>query len=173
MPQKEIYGAQPPIELLRQWMDYNGWYDIDTPEREFRSLIAVRFAAAMGPPGNGRNSVSNRYIRHFNTVYVEPFADESLKYIFSTVMDWLFISKPTPAFPLPVQGMKDQIVGNTIVIYKEAMLKFRPTPAKSHYCFNLRDVSKIFQGIAKSSGKAIVKEGDLIKLWAHECLRVF
>jgi dynein heavy chain len=99
-------------------MDYNGWYDIDTPEREFRQLIAVRFAAAMGPPGNGRNSVSNRYVRHFNTVYVEPFADESLKYIFSTVMDWLFLSKPTPAFPQPVQGMKDQIVSNSITIYK-------------------------------------------------------
>jgi len=60
-------------------------------------------------------------------------------------------------------------VQNTISIYQDTMKKFRPTPAKSHYTYNLRDVSKVFQGIAKSSGKAIVKEDDMLKLWCHEC----
>jgi dynein heavy chain len=150
-------------------MDYEGWYDIYDPERPFRKLTACRFIGAMGPPTGGRNSISSRYIRHFNVLYIEPYDDSSLNNIFSTVMDWLFVAKSNPAWPSPVQQLKESVVLNTIEIYKETMKKFRPTPAKSHYTYNLRDVSKVFQGIAKSSGKAIIKEGDMLKLWAHEC----
>jgi len=44
---------------------------------------------------------------------------------------------------------------------------------KSHYVYNLRDVSKVFQGIAKAKDKSFQDTNDFIKLWAHECLRVF
>merc|ERR1719261_1676651 len=41
MPKKETYGAQPPIELLRQWMDWGGWFDRKT--RRFRYTVDVNF----------------------------------------------------------------------------------------------------------------------------------
>ena len=27
MPAKDTFGSQPPLELIRQWIDYGFWYD--------------------------------------------------------------------------------------------------------------------------------------------------
>jgi dynein heavy chain, axonemal len=38
----------------------------------------------------------------------------------------------------------DAIVKSSVDIYERVSSELLPTPAKSHYTFNLRDVSKIF-----------------------------
>ena len=48
-----------------------------------------------------------------------------------------------------------------------------PTPTKSHYTFNLRDMSKVFQGVLQSSPKTVTNSNECLRLWSHECLRVF
>jgi dynein heavy chain len=48
-----------------------------------------------------------------------------------------------------------------------------PIPSKFHYTFNLRDVSKVFQGILMVKS-GIVRDADTVtKLWVHEVSRVF
>lgn len=48
-----------------------------------------------------------------------------------------------------------------------------PTPAKSHYTFNLRDLSKQFQGILMATPSTCNNKDSLARLWLHEACRVF
>lgn len=54
MPKKDTFGSQPPLELIRQWMDYGGWFDRQKSE-QFKKIEDIQFIASMGPPGGGRN----------------------------------------------------------------------------------------------------------------------
>ena len=83
MPKREEYGAQPPIELLRQWMDHQGWYDRKI--RRFKYTVDVGFVGAMGPPGGGRNDITARIIRHFNIISYTDIEDSTISKIFTTI----------------------------------------------------------------------------------------
>eukprot|EP00975_Prorocentrum_lima_P001953 426387-Prorocentrum_lima.AAC.1 len=86
MPEVEEYGAQPPIELLRQLVDCKGWYDLK--EMSWRSIIDTTVVAAMGPPGGGRNHITPRMLRHFNLLCFDAFDNDTLTRIFGTIVEW-------------------------------------------------------------------------------------
>jgi len=50
-------------------------------------------------------------------------------------------------FTLEVVPIIDNLIQSTIDLYKSAITNLAPTPAKSHYLFNLRDISKVMNGI--------------------------
>ena len=58
-------------------------------------------------------------------------------------------------------------------VYETVKAELLPTPSKSHYTFNLRDLSKVFQGICSASPKFTTEVVHVVRLWYHENMRVF
>ena len=67
----------------------------------------------------------------------------------------------------------ESIVNATISIFNSIASSLLPTPAKSHYTFNLRDLSKVFQGTLLANSEKVKDKESFIRLWSHECMRVF
>ncbi|CAD7963334.1 unnamed protein product [Amoebophrya sp. A120] len=166
MPQKEFYGAQPPIELLRQWFDHEGWYN--RKELAYFQIIDMLVAGSMGTPGGGRTFITERLKRHFNVLGYSDFTGAAITTMFTTIANKFF-----DPFPEDVKALVPKLVEAQKEVFNKVLLDLLPTPARAHYLFNLRDIWKVFMGVCALLPKKVEGPIVLLRCWCHEVSRVF
>lgn len=169
MPIKELYDAQPPIELLRQFFDYGFWFDLKRAEEI--SISETMIVCAMGLPGGSRQEIYQRFLRHFNLFYVCEFSRDTLFRIFTNLA---FVGLKQKGFTASVLPLVNNLVNATTRVFKSVSHHLRPTPLKPHYLFNIRDFMRVITGCALLRKESV--NGIRImfsRLWVHEVLRVF
>jgi dynein heavy chain len=67
----------------------------------------------------------------------------------------------------------EPIIKASVDIYTKTIKDFLPTPTKCHYTFNLRDLSKVIQGMLMINLENMENKDYLVYLWVHETFRVF
>ena len=165
MPQKDEFGSQPPLELLRQWIDYGGWYERE--KQTWRNILDMQIVAAMGPPGGGRSVISQRLQSRFHLLNLTFPANKQLLRIFQ-----LILQPKLSEFDEEIKTLPQGLAQGVINVYLKVVEDFLPTPAKCHYLFNMRDIAKVVQGLLMADKHFYDSKQMFLRLWTHECQRV-
>ncbi|XP_053061953.1 dynein axonemal heavy chain 10 isoform X4 [Acinonyx jubatus] len=167
MPKVDEYGTQQPIALLKLLLEKGYLYDRGK-ELNCKSIRDLGFISAMGKAGGGRNEVDPRFISLFNVFNVPFPSEESLHLIYSSIL-----KGHTSVFHESIMAVSDKLTFCMLALYKTIVQDLPPTPSKFHYIFNLRDLSRIFNGLLLTDPGRFQTVTQMVRVWRNECLRIF
>lgn len=170
MPEINEWGDQVGLEIVRQLLETKGFYSLEKPG-EFIQIEDLQYIAAMSHPGGGKNDIPSRLKRQFSIFNVTLPSEPSIDMIFGNIIRGRY--NAGRGFSEDIIDAANRITSATISFWRKVGEKMLPTPSKFHYIFNLRDLSRIFQGIMLCPGDVVQSSEILLKLWKHECTRVF
>lgn len=167
MPQKDEYNTQQPIALLRFLIDRKLMYERggQLELKEFKDLC---FVGCLLPPGGGHNALNPRFLSLFNIVEVGFPSEKNITKIYNSL-----ILNHLKTFPLELREVGKKITSATLSVYRRVIDQLPRTPLKFHYVFNLRDLSRVFQGMLRCNSQRFTTKADLVFLWKDEIQRVF
>ncbi|PHJ22028.1 dynein heavy chain family protein, partial [Cystoisospora suis] len=171
MPFVDKYETQPPLELLRQLIDYGSMFDRERLD-ERKSIVDVQYLASMNPTA-GSFHISSRLQRHFSILSCYAPEADNITRIYGSILRHHLLP-----FEASIQSLEGPLVQATIDMFASIhnTPNFLHSASKFHYHFSLRDLSLIFQGILQSKPAMYrAMQGGttkFIRLWIHESSRI-
>ena len=152
MPEVNAWGDQPTNEIVRQLVETNGYCFLDKDKRgDFKIIEDLVYIGAMNHPSGGKNDIPNRLKRHFFAFNMTVPPVNTILGIYGKMMDGRFPIEDSNSSSSGSSFAKlvSKIPQLTIELWKFVRSKMLPSPAKFMYVWNMRELSRIFQGILR------------------------
>jgi dynein heavy chain len=169
LPRINQWKDQPTNEISRQLVEFCGCYNLERPG-EWKNIVDLRWIMSMVSPGSSSNDVPHRLKRHFAVFGVPLPSNNAIESIFGSIIKGYSAAIGSD---LRMGQLFAELPAATTGIWNSIQAKLLPTPSKFYYVFNLRDLSRIFQGIMLTPRSSLSSPVDILSLWIHECSRVF
>ncbi|KAK3733203.1 hypothetical protein QZH41_019685, partial [Actinostola sp. cb2023] len=172
MPMVDTYGTVQPHTLIRQNLDYNHWYDRN--KLTLKEISNTQFVACMNPTA-GSFTINPRLQRHFAVFAISFPGLDALKTVYLSILNGYM---KVHAFPNSVAKITEKLLDAALALNQKVSSN-QHVPA---YCHQNSTTSSIFgifptysrlAGILFSTPDCLKTPVDLVRLWMHECNRVY
>ena len=165
LPEMDKYSTQVVITFLREITEQNGfWRPLD---KTWIKLERIQFVGACNPPTDvGRHPLNNRFLRHCPLLYVDFPGKDSLRQIYGT-FNRAILRKAGSVF----SGQSEHLTEAMVEFYMQCQTHYTPD-IQPHYIYSPRELTRWKHAINESIENISDTDG-LVRLWAHEALRLF
>ena len=164
LPDVDKYGTQIVITFLRQMTEQNGFWR--PQDKTWISIEKIQFVGACNPPTDvGRHPLNNRFLRHCPLLYVDFPGVDSLKQIYGTFNRAILRKVPQ------LKQYGDNLTEAMVEFYTKCQKHYTPD-IQSHYIYSPRELTR-WKHAVNESIESMNSVDDLVRLWAHEALRLF
>lgn len=167
MPKIDTYGTQQPLALALFLIGRQKLYQRGG-DLELRDIIDTQYVGCITPTGSGGNRVDPRVISLFSVFNITAPSQESTTKIYNSILE-----RHCEEFNDDIKQIIPKLTKGTLDLYLNIIEKLPRTPVKFHYIFNLRDLSKVYEGLLLSTIDRFNTKEKFVKLWRNEMIRVF
>ena len=166
MTRRDRWRDQHANELLRQCLDYQGWYNTD--KIYFKKVRDINFVGSIATRKNSKNIVDERFCWHFAGVGFANDDGGHLEGIYKFILGKAFVHSNSTTVALQAPEM---VLEASLQFYRRYEALRKPSPTGFLFKINWRHLINMTKGLLEVPNNYYKAMENVAILWVNEVCR--